>query len=124
MEISWSIAFFDQLLVSIILLIYRSHFIPLPKERNLLLGGKWSDFVSWLCRLRGLLRAVFWIFVILLSIGLLQLSAKALARLLKRETVPLFLVFPALEMTFFSVAVALAYVALKAIVGEQDTPQT
>ncbi|GAQ91125.1 hypothetical protein KFL_007310020 [Klebsormidium nitens] len=69
--------------------------------------------------LRGLLRAVFWITMILLSIGLLQLASKPLARLLKRESVPSFLVFPALELTFFSIAiVALSYVALGAIVGK------
>ncbi|GAQ86842.1 hypothetical protein KFL_003150070 [Klebsormidium nitens] len=69
--------------------------------------------------LRGFLRAVFWITMILICIGLLQLASKPLARLLKREAVPSFLVFPALELTFFSVAiVALAYVALGAIVGK------
>jgi hypothetical protein len=54
-------------------------------------------------------------------LGLLQLLKKPLARCFRRNAAPGFLVFPALELTFFSIAiVALDYVALGAIVGESN----
>ncbi|GAQ91076.1 hypothetical protein KFL_007240025 [Klebsormidium nitens] len=72
--------------------------------------------------LRSLLRTVFYVTVILLVVFLLRYPLRAASlRLAKMQAPPSFLVFPAMELAFFSVAlVALSYVALGAIVGRSS----
>ncbi|GAQ81888.1 hypothetical protein KFL_000930340 [Klebsormidium nitens] len=68
--------------------------------------------------LRSLLRVMFWVTVILFALCVLHLLKGPLSRCLGKNASPAFLAFPALELTFFSIAiVGLGYVALGAIVG-------